>query len=132
MIFALFLYICVLMYKKVDGTTSFNAEEKRMKEPRKLPKYTWGDSSSVLRQYIVMDNRGRFGIAIADPVHHPNDLLVYPIDLLAEEKRKFPVFRCLVLQKRNILRYMAKHPSRKQSQRNANADHLERSRMAHA
>lgn len=57
-----------------------------MKEPRKLPKYTWGDSSSVLRLYIVMDNRGRFGIAIADPVHHPNDLLVYPIDLLAEEK----------------------------------------------
>ena len=50
-------------------------------QPLDLPVYSWPDLAAVERQYVVVDDHGRYGIAVYDPVHHRNVLFARPIDL---------------------------------------------------
>lgn len=45
--------------------------------------YTWPDLSPVKRQYVVVDNTGRYGIAIADIIHHEGVLFAHPVEVPA-------------------------------------------------
>ena len=45
-----------------------------------MTEYRWPDLSPVERQYIVKDDMGRYGVAVSDPVYHPNVLFIHPID----------------------------------------------------
>ncbi len=47
----------------------------------KQQQYHWPDLSPVLRQYVVRDDRGRVGIAYADPVYHPGVLFAHPAEM---------------------------------------------------
>lgn len=46
--------------------------------------YLWPDLSPVIRQFIVVDDQGRFGIAYADNVYHQDILFAHPIDIQAK------------------------------------------------
>lgn len=45
------------------------------------PEYRWPDLKPVIRQYIVQDDRGRFGIAYYDNCYHKDVLFAHPIDV---------------------------------------------------
>ena len=46
--------------------------------------YLWPDNSPVIRQFVVVDDQGRFGIAYSDPVYHEGVLFAHPIDARAQ------------------------------------------------
>lgn len=51
----------------------------------KIDEYRWPDLSPVIRQYIVQDDQGRYGIASIDPVYRGVEVLfARPIDTPAE------------------------------------------------
>lgn len=45
------------------------------------PVYRWPDLSPVVRQYVVQDDQGRYGIAYEDHCHHAGVLFAHPIDV---------------------------------------------------
>lgn len=44
-------------------------------------RYSWPDLSSVIRQYVVRDDLGRYGIAYEDNVYHDGVLFAHPVDV---------------------------------------------------
>lgn len=46
--------------------------------------YLWPDLQPVIRQYVVVDDRGRFGIAYTDNVYDQDVLFAHPINIKAE------------------------------------------------
>ena len=49
--------------------------------PNNLPGLCWPSLSPVVRQYVVVDDQGRHGIAHTDPVYHPNVLFAHPVNV---------------------------------------------------
>lgn len=49
-------------------------------ETTKIPQYRWPSLSPVIRQYVVRDDQGRYGIAYSDNVYHEGVLFAHPID----------------------------------------------------
>lgn len=44
-------------------------------------KYTWPSLKPVIRQYVVVDDLGRYGIAYSDNVYHEGVLFAHPVDV---------------------------------------------------
>jgi hypothetical protein len=51
-----------------------------MNDQTNTKQYRWPDLSAVIRQAVVRDDQGRYGIAYSDPVYHDNVLFARPID----------------------------------------------------
>lgn len=46
-----------------------------------MKQYRWPDLSPVIRQHVVVDDQGRYGIGRIDPVYGSDTIWAYPIDV---------------------------------------------------